>query len=409
VLIVFKNRIMTISRRKFIQLSSLTGAGMFVPRFLKAFEHKEMAAMAGSDKILVVVQLSGGNDSLNTIIPYRNDMYYQGRPLIGIKKEEALPLTDEAGINPALKNLRGLYDQGYLAVMNSVGYPEPNRSHFRSMDIWQSASKADEIISTGWLGRYMDAAGTRGNERNSLAIEVDDTLSLAMKGKQRKAIAVQNIGQFHKAVTDPFFGTIAHQHEHDEHLPGYLYQTLRETISSADYIFRQSKIYTPTQSYPDTPLGKRIKTIGSLINARSDTKVYYVSHGSFDTHIGQKDRQERLFTQLDDALAALVADLQQNNRFKDVLIITFSEFGRRVAQNASQGTDHGTAGNMFFISGSLKKQGLLNDLPDLADLDEGDLKYKVDFKRVYATILQNWLQVNAPAVLGRKYDVLDFV
>jgi uncharacterized protein (DUF1501 family) len=137
--------------------------------------------------------------------------------------------------------------------------------------------------------------------------------------------------------------------------------------------------------------------------------VYYLSHGSFDTHVGQKDRQERLFTQLDEALAALVTDLQQNNRFKDVLIVTFSEFGRRVAQNASQGTDHGTAGNMFFLSGLLKKQGLLNALPDLADLDEGDLKYKVDFKNVYATILQKWLQVNAATVLGKKYAMMDFV
>lgn len=384
---------------------------MFVPKFLKAFEHKEVAGLLNGDKVLVVVQLSGGNDSLNTIIPFRNDIYYRERPLIGIKKEDALPLTDDTGLNPALKNMRALYDQGYLAMLNNVGYPGPNRSHFRSMDIWQSGSKADEILNTGWLGRYMDVACTGCTDRNTLAIEVDETLSLAMKGKNRKAIAVQNIGQFHKAVTDPFFSTVAaaHQQEHDEHLPGYLYRTLQETISSADYIYRQSKIYTTAQTYPDTPLGRRMKTIGSLINAHADTKVYYVSHGSFDTHVGQKDRQERLFAQLDEALAALVADLQQNNRFKDVLIMSFSEFGRRVAQNASQGTDHGTAGNMFFISGGLKKQGLLNALPDLADLDEGDLKYNVDFKTVYATVLERWLQADARTILGHKYDTLDFV
>lgn len=402
---------MSVSRRKFIQLSTLASAGLFIPKFLKAFDYKEKPALPSGGKILVVIQLSGGNDGLNTVIPYRNDIYYQSRPLIGIRKEDALPLTDEAGLNPALKNLKALYDQGYMAVMNSVGYPEPNRSHFRSMDIWQSASRADEIIATGWLGRYMDEAGSAAGDRNTLAIEIDDTLSLAMKGSARKAIAVQDIGRFHKAVTDPFFKAIqdAHSREHEEHLAGYLYQTLRETVSAADYIYDQSKIYTTPQAYPDTPLGKRMKTIGSLINAQSNTRVYYVSHGSFDTHVGQKDRQDRLFTQLDESIAAFVADLQQTNRFKDVLVMTFSEFGRRVAQNASQGTDHGTASNMFFISGSLKKQGLLNEMPDLSVLDEGDLKYQVDFKSVYATILDRWLQADAAGILGRKYRQFDFV
>jgi uncharacterized protein (DUF1501 family) len=399
---------MALSRRNFLKISSLASTTLFMPEFLKAFERRSFIDANG--KILIVIQLSGGNDGLNTIIPYRNDIYYKSRPMIGIKKEDAINLTDDVGLNPALKNIKSFFDQGYVSIINNVGYPEPDRSHFRSMDIWQSGSSSDKVITTGWLGRYFDSTGKSTNNRNSFAIEVDDTLSLAMKGENRKAIAVSNIDQFYKAANNPFNKTLtAHSYEHDAQLARYLYQTLRETTSSAEYIYEQSKIYNSTQVYPDTALGKRMKTIGSLINSGTDTKVYYVSHGSFDTHVNQKDRQQKLFEQLDDAIAAIVADLKQNNRFKDVLIMTFSEFGRRVEQNASNGTDHGTANNMFFISENLKKQGLYNPLADLTNLDEGDLKYQIDFKEVYSTVLNNWLNTNYKTILDKEYKVLDFV
>ena len=152
-----------------------------------------------------------------------------------------------------------------------------------------------------------------------------------------------------------------------------------------------------------------MKTIGSLINSNTDTQVYYVSHGSFDTHVGQKNRQDKLFTELDESLTALVTDLKKNNRFNDVLIMTFSEFGRRVAENASNGTDHGTASSMFFIGGGIKKAGLYNDIPSLDDLDEGDLKYKIDFKQAYATVLDKWLDEESAHVLDRKYSHLNFI
>ena len=400
---------MTLSRRDFLKISSMASSMLFVPKFLKAFESNPMLDTKG--KVLIVLQLTGGNDGLNTIIPYRNDIYYRSRPLIAIKKEDAINLTDDIGLNPSLKNIKTLFDQGYVSIINNVGYPDPNRSHFRSMDIWQSGSNAEQMINSGWLGRYFDTLQDEAtNNRNSFAIEVDDTLSLAMKGKNKTAIAVKNIEQFHKAAGNPFYKKLAaHNMEHESKLAGYLYQTLRETTSSADYIYQQSKIYNSTQVYPDTALGKRMKTIGSLIISGADTKVFYLSHGSFDTHVDQINRQQKLFEQMDEALFALVSDLKQNNRFKDVLIMTFSEFGRRVAQNASNGTDHGTASNMFIISESLKKQGLYNPIADLDNLDQGDLKYQIDFKEVYSTILNKWLNANGEVVLNKKYQSLDFI
>ncbi len=400
---------MSISRRKFIQLGSLASASLMVPEFLKGFEFRP-AALGKGRKALVVVQLSGGNDGLNTIIPYRNDIYYKGRPQIGIKRSDALALTDDVGINPSLKTLKALYDGGHVSIVNGVGYPQPDRSHFRSMDIWQSGSTSAELITSGWLGRYLDNACADCNVHNAMAIEVDDSLSLAMKGENNKAIAVRDINRFREAAANNYFKKLAsHSDEHDAHLAGYLYKTLRETTSAADYIYDQSKIYNSAQSYPDTQIGKRMKTIGSLIISGSETQVYYVSHGSFDTHVDQADRQNKLFEQLDGALGALVSDLKTNGRFDDVMIMTFSEFGRRVAENASNGTDHGTASSMFFISGGLKKAGLYNDLPDLSNLDDGDLIYSTDFKQVYATVLDNWLQSNSQQILGRKYEHLSFV
>ena len=396
---------MSFSRRKFIQLSSLASASLLVPRFLKAFELPR--ALPTGHKRLIVIQLSGGNDGLNTVIPVRNDIYYQGRPKLAIQRDAALALNDDAGLHPALAQMKTLYDAGFVTILNGVGYPEPDRSHFRSMDIWQTGSRAEELRTNGWLGRYLD---TTDAAWRAPAIEVDDTLSLSLKGAKRNGLAVQKIDEFHKAASSPMFQSLAAHHaEHEVGLASYLYQTLGETISSADYVYQQTKVYTPTQTYPDTPLGKRMKTIGTLINSGADTRVYYASHGSFDTHVGQANRQEKLLGELDGALAALVADLQQSGQFKDTLIMTFSEFGRRVAQNASNGTDHGTASCMFLLSGSLKKAGLYNPIPDLNDLDNGDLKYAIDFKDVYATVLKQWLDADATGILGSSYKQLGLV
>ncbi|MEY2918528.1 MAG: hypothetical protein RIS73_2242 [Bacteroidota bacterium] len=397
---------MVIKRKEFLQIGSLATASFMLPKFLKAFE-KPMMVPAGN-KVVVVIQFSGGNDGLNTVIPVRNDIYYKERPKLGIAKDKALIVTDEVGLNPALEAFKGLYDDGSLSILNSVGYPNPDRSHFRSMDIWHSASASNEYVNTGWLGRYLDAQ-CKGCDKPTQAMELDDVLSLALKGEQSKGLAFKDPQKLYNTSNGKYFKDINANHQNGEETIDYLYKTMSETISSADYIYQRSKAHPTNEVYPATNLGKDLKTIASLIFSDINTKVYYVSLGSFDTHVNQEGQQKRLFTELNDAVKAFTNDLKKNNRFNDILMMTFSEFGRRVTQNASGGTDHGTANNMFFISGGLKQKGVLNAMPDLADLNEGDLKHEVDFKNVYATVLNKWLGADDKMILGNKFEYLNFV
>lgn len=397
---------MVIKRREFLQISSLATASVMLPQFLHAFEKKAMVPMG--NKVVVIIQFSGGNDGLNTVIPINNDIYYKGRPKIGISKRDALGLTADVGLNPALPAFKGLYDEGSLGILNSVGYPNPDRSHFRSMDIWQSASDSDQYLNTGWLGRYLDAQCS-GCDKPTQALEIDDMLSLALKGNAQKGLAFKDPRRLYSSSNEKFYKEINDAHHSTEENVDYLYKTMSSTLSSADYIFEQSKLHPTGFAYPDTEMGKNLKTISSLIVSDINTKVYYVSLGSFDTHVNQEAQQKRLFTELNDAVKAFTNDLKKKGRFEDVLLMTFSEFGRRVAQNASNGTDHGTANSMFFISGGLKKKGILNDFPDLSDLTDGDLKHKVDFKNVYATVLNKWLGSDDAKILGRQFNHLDFI
>jgi uncharacterized protein (DUF1501 family) len=397
---------MLIKRRDFLQVGSLATASLMLPKFLKAFENGSL--VPPGNKVMVVIQFSGGNDGLNTVIPISNDIYYKERPRLSIAKNESLILNSDTGLNPALTAFKDLYDDGSLAILNSVGYPNPDRSHFRSMDIWHSASNSDEYVFTGWLGRYLDAQ-CAGCSIPTQALEIDDVLSLALKGNDKNGLAFTDPRRLYSSSNERFYKDINKEHQSSEETVDYLYKTMSETLSSADYIYKQSQLHPTSGSYPATELGKNLKTIASLIMSDINTKVYYVSLGSFDTHINQEAQQKRLFTELNDAVKAFTADMKKNNRFDDVLMMTFSEFGRRVSQNASNGTDHGTANNMFFIGGGLKQKGMLNELPDLSDLNDGDLKHKVDFKNVYATVLNKWLGSDDKKILGKKYDHLKFV
>lgn len=398
---------MLIKRRSFIKGSSLATASLLVPRFLQAFGVNEK--VPAGNKVLVVLQLSGGNDGLNTVIPYRNDIYYKARPSIGIARDKAILLNEEAGLHPALPFLGELYKEGQLSILNSVGYPEPDRSHFRSMDIWHTASNADEYLQTGWLGRLLDEE-CKNCSHYTQAVEIDEMLSIALKGKKRNGFAFRDPRKLYQASRSPYMEDIirAHASEHADQTASYLYKTLADTKKSASYIYENS-LQVATGTYPSTELGRNLKTVASLILSDINTKVYYVSIGSFDTHVGQDVQQTKLFRQINEALQAFVGDLKKNKRFEDVLVMSFSEFGRRVAQNSGKGTDHGTANNMFFISGGLKQKGLLNELDDLTALRMGDLQYKVDFRRVYATVLQNWLNVKAEPILGNTFEPLRFV
>jgi uncharacterized protein (DUF1501 family) len=399
---------MLINRRKFLQVGSLATGTLMLPKFLKAFEGPSV--FSDANKVLIVLQLSGGNDGLNTVIPIRNDIYFRERPVLSINKDKALTLTDEVGLHPSLTNLKALFDGGDMAILNNVGYPNPDRSHFRSMDIWQTASNSNEYLNSGWLGRYLDAECS-GCSKPTQVLEMDDMLSLALSGEQMKGIALRDPKRLYETSQDPFFKEIlqAGMNEKSDDPGSYLYKVMSETVSGADYIFQQSKLRPSTSDYPNSEIGKNLKTIASLISSDINTKVYYISLGSFDTHVGQQAKQEKLFTDLNNAIKPFVEDLKANHRFNDVLMMSFSEFGRRVSENASGGTDHGTANNMFLISGGLKQKGILNPMPDLSDLSEGDLIQQIDFKRVYATLLKKWLKADDYKILGRKYEDLDFI
>ncbi|MDG5490898.1 DUF1501 domain-containing protein [Psychroserpens sp. SPM9] len=394
-------------RRQFLKQSTLASSLFFVPSFIKAFEN--VSASSLGYKRLVIIQLSGGNDGLNTIIPFHNDDYYRNRPKIAIQKKEAIKVTDELGFHPNLRPLKKLYDEGYLTIINNVGYPNPNRSHFRATDIWQTGSSAEQYLKTGWIGRYLDSYGKKPYN----AIEIDDSLSLVLKGEHINGIATTNPAVLFRTSQDPYFKNVLnyYQDEHlSEHNLGYLYKTMISAESSAKYIFEKYKTTSNTQTYPNNGFAHQLKTSAKLINSGIETKVFYASLNGFDTHAGQVNSQARLLKIYAESIEAFVRDLKQQGTFDDTLIVTFSEFGRRVKQNAANGTDHGAANNLFIIGNQLKKPGFYNELASLSDLDDnGDLKYTVDFRSVYATILDRWLAVQDDAILNASFPKLKFV
>ncbi|MBD2756208.1 DUF1501 domain-containing protein [Spirosoma validum] len=402
------------NRRDFLKQSALTTAGtMLIPHFLKAYERQTLGqGVAPTGKILVIVQLSGGNDGLNTVIPYRNDIYYRERPTIAIRPEKVLSLTDEIGLHPSMQPLKALYDDGLVTVINNVGYPNPDRSHFRSMDIWQTASDSDNYLNTGWVGRYLDAACSGKSQQPFRTIEVDDTLSLAMKGNNLNGLAVLDPRKLYNQTRSGLVTGLSREHSTDHHEPesvAYLYKTLAETVSSAEYVFDKAKVASTSTTYPGHELGNRLKIVSQLIQSGVGTSVYYVSISGFDTHINQPGQQERLLGQYAEAVGAFMTDLKAAGRQNDVLLMTFSEFGRRVKQNASNGTDHGTANNVFLIGGGLPSKRVLNEAPNLTNLTDGDLTYSVDFRQIYATLLHDYLGADDVAILGRKFDGVKIV
>ncbi|MEL6943969.1 MAG: DUF1501 domain-containing protein, partial [Bacteroidota bacterium] len=316
---------------------------------------------------------------------------------------------EELGFNPSLAALQPLYENGEMTIINSVGYPNPDRSHFRSMDIWHTGSGSEDYWATGWLGRYLDS-----NCMDCLSphhmLELDESLSLAMKGEQRSGFAAENMNQLQRITKNRFLKAAAkYEHHHEEANVAYLYKTMIETQQSANYLYEKSKTHKSEIAYPQDAFGKDLKQIAELITADTDTRIYYVSLSGFDTHAFQKNPQNHSLKRYADGVAAFVNDLKANNLFQDVTILTFSEFGRRVKQNASGGTDHGTANNVFVMSGNLKNAGFYNAAPNLTDLENGDLKFEIDFRRVYSSLLEDWLNTDASKVLNAKFDKLRLV
>jgi len=394
-------------RRKFLKQSSLASSLFFVPNFVKAIE--SVAKNSLGFKKLVIVQLAGGNDGLNTIIPFTNDIYYKNRPQLSIQKNNILKATDELGFNENLAPLKNLFDKGYVSIINNVGYPNPNRSHFRSTDIWHTASETNEYLNTGWIGRYIDLYGKMPYS----GIELDDSLSLIMKGNNINGIATKDPAVLFRNNLTPYFKKVLN-YQSDAHLSehnlGYLYKTMIEANSSAKYIYETSKTFSSNVEYPNNPFGKQLKTTAEFINSNLQSKVYYVSMGGFDTHAGQTNRQNKLLQTYSESMEIFVKDLEKNDTFKDTLILTFSEFGRRVKQNAAGGTDHGAANNIFLIAKNLKSAGFYNEVPNLVELDgNGDINHTIDFRSIYATILDKWLEVNDKSILNKSFSQLDLI
>ncbi|WP_306643867.1 DUF1501 domain-containing protein [Sanyastnella coralliicola] len=396
-------------RRDFLRFSAVATGATLMPQFLSA-SNPVLSAIGAKGKRLVVIQLSGGNDSLNMLVPFRNDTYYKERPKIAIAAKDVLRLTSEVGLNPAMTGLQELYDQGYLTLINGVGYPNPNRSHFRSMEIWQTASDSDQTLQSGWVGRFLDTQPSTLVHPYS-AIEMEDALSLVMQGNEHSGLAAADPARLKKVVNHPFIRQVAdHNHGHHHHPQvDFLHETLDETVNSVDYIAAKARSASNQMIYPATALAHRLKTVAGLINADADTQVYYMSQGSYDTHANQLGGHARLLGDLSNALKAFVLDLKASGRLDDTLVMVFSEFGRRVKQNAGRGTDHGTAGTMMLLGGKLKNQGVYNDIPSLSDLDDGDLKHSIDFRSVYRNVLEDWLQTPSEDVLFKKFERLDIV
>lgn len=394
-------------RRDFLKQSTFASGIFFVPQFLKAFENLPYKPF--SNKKVVIIQLKGGNDGLNTIVPFNNDIYYQQRNNIALKQTELLKISDEIGLHQSLQPLQNLYDKGFISIINNVGYPNPNLSHFRATDIWQTASDSNEYLQNGWVGRYLDFTKSAPFK----AIEVDESLSLMLKGKTKNGLAITDPNLFYSSMREPFFNNVVSNYKEahlNEHNLGYLYNTMIDAKSSAKHIYEKTKTKSSVAEYPKNIFGKQLKTIAEFINSGLETQVFYAGLSGFDTHANQTTTQARLLKIYAESMEVFVNDLQKNNTFDEVLILTFSEFGRRVKQNESKGTDHGTSNNVFVVAKNLKKQGLYNNLPNLGDLDKnGNLKYEIDFREIYATILDQWLAVDDVAILNKSFSKLHFI
>ena len=384
---------------------------------------------SGKDgKILVVVQLAGGNDGLNTVIPFADDAYHRNRPQIAHAAKDVLKINDYIGLHQNLMPLKELFDDARACIIQGVGYPNPNRSHFRSMDIWHSAAPEKEVVTNGWLGRFFDNT-CQGADPHA-GVSIGETLPLAMKGDRitplsfdrpeayryngkakEEYLALNKIDPNAKPAPEPesVKPSIARATKKIEVTSAsqldFLHRTAMDAQLSSDDILRMTQRHSPPAQYPNGGFGTGLRTIAAMIAGGLPTRVYYVSLGGFDTHAGERGRHDNLMQQFSQGVGAFWQDMKKQENDDRVLMMTFSEFGRRVQQNASGGTDHGAAAPMFLFGPKLK-QGIVGNHPSLTDLDAGDLKFNVDFRNVYATVLQNWLETPSKPILGSQFATI---
>ncbi len=428
------------TRRKFLRTSLLGGAVSWtVPAFLERtfFALDALAAdsavqtVTGRDgPILVVLQLAGGNDGLNTLVPWADDAYFRARPKLAIPAGRTLKLNDMLGLHPKLTTLANLYGSGQLAVVQGVGYPNPNRSHFRSTEIWQTAADADETLTTGWLGRYFDACCEGADPAVGVSIGSQTPQAFAAAGG--KGISFARPEQFRfqaeqssdpEAIAGLFreinaapdeandggsIGMLAGSGGGDGDTLDFLKRTALDAQMSSDQVVAITRKSKAPFAYPGGGLANSLNLVARLITGGLPTRVYYVSQGGYDTHSSQGGAHERLLGELDAALGAFTKDLQHQGNFGRVTLMTFSEFGRRVAENDSGGTDHGAAASLFVLGGGVKP-GIYGRTPSLTDLRGGDLVHSVDFRSVYATVLEKWLRAPSKEILRGSYPTMGFV
>jgi uncharacterized protein (DUF1501 family) len=411
---------MSITRRSLLKNgAAVVAVGLAVPTWLSKMVWADGGAAMNfhkdvpDDRILVVVQLTGGNDGINTVIPYSDSNYLANRPNIGVQDSQVLHLTDSIGLNPSMTGMKELWDNKQLAIVQGVGYPNPIRSHFRSMEIWQTAAP-ETMASEGWIGRYLDAI-REGRASALTGINIGDEADPALASAHAAVPTIQGLANFGVVYPttpdgDARTAVLRQLQTADSNTPygAFLRQTGDELYASADKIRIASSAYKSGVTYGTDSFGKGMQEIATLISANMGTKVFYISFNGFDTHTNQVRRQPALLAQLSDGLNSFMKDMAGMGKQDKVMVMCFSEFGRRVHENAGGGTDHGTASEMFIV-GSGVQSGLFGTYPSLTDLDQGDLKFGTDFRSVYATVLDKWMGADSERVLGQKFDNLTFV
>jgi uncharacterized protein (DUF1501 family) len=366
------------NRRNFLSLTgTFTGGILLLPDFLHAFSSQNNLVIG--EQCLVFIQLNGGNDGLNTFIPYENPLYYDLRTKIAINKNDVIGKNKGMAFHPALKNFAQLQQNGDLSVIQNVGYPEPVRSHFRSQEIWQTATDSNKYLNEGWLGRYLDLQCK--DHQPTAGINLDSIDNLALKGVEPNSITVKDPNRF-KIRTDKEENVKLS----DNPRLDFVRKIANSVTEGSDDIQKALSKSTAEISYPKTGLSKNLEWIARLVKGNLNSKVYYTSLGGFDTHDNQLDIHKRKLTELNDAIFSFYTDLKKAQLLQNVTIVVFSEFGRRVKDNGNS-TDHGTAAPMFIIGGNNKSK-IIGNNPNLSDLDNGDLKHQIDFRSVYATLLQ---------------------
>ena len=392
-------------------------AGVSIAATYPLFLGRTAAAVESSppsDRALVVVQLSGGNDGLSTVVPYSDPDYNRARATTRIAEGQVLRIDERVGLHPNLSELRDVYDRGEMAIVQGASYPNPNRSHFEAMDIWHAGDPAGSRRGSGWLGRVVDS--TCGNAMNPVAsVNVGDSVPLALEGAKSKPLAFRNPEAFRwrgARGAESAFSRLNAPREMEGQGPDpldYLRRVAADASSSSETIRRAAREYKASVTYPrGNRLAEDLRLVAAMIASGIPSRIYYVSLGGFDTHANQRGRHDNLMRTVSSAVSAFLGDLRAAGRLDRVLVLAFSEFGRRVAENASRGTDHGVAAPLFLF-GARARGGLHGKHPSLTDLDRGDLRMTVDFRRVYSEVVEGWLGAPAEAVLGKRWEPLGLI